>query len=543
MITTTFDWSQEIDQVITKSLVTTFGLDFLLLEDKKGGDVDTIHNVRQGVWATEAEKQNYEQREPYDSHAYHQHETYIQKGRDDKRQQQEGILKDPYRNNANLKQDQNRDLDHVQSAYEIHHDAGRVLAEQNGVELANQESNLSSTLSSINRTKKQHSVDEFLQKLPQTINNRETELLNLKNKLESMPQNTSQQKHEYQKVQDAIRKKQQSLDELKQIDPDEMRKVDEQAREKYNQQINNSYYTSSKFFKSTITASLNNGFRMGARESIGLILAEMWFEFKEQIPNLYAKYKNLGFKMSQFLEDLQQTIINIDDRVKSRFKDILDTFKNSAISGVFSSISTTILNIFITTTKFWGKIIRETWLNIVNISKLVFFNPENLTTGQLAKAAFTILSASIGVVVGMFVNESLIIVDGLPFGAEIRMFLTALATGIVTLGLSYFIQQSPMMQKFWAYLDGFKTKYERMSEHFDEINTELDRYILELTQLEFAIDVIELESFAKNLKQANSELERQVILKQRIEQQNIKLPFEMGNRESTKNWLLSKMKK
>ncbi|MFW1378047.1 hypothetical protein ACEV7K_22790, partial [Vibrio parahaemolyticus] len=26
---------------------TTFGLDFLLFEDKKGGDVATVHNVRQ----------------------------------------------------------------------------------------------------------------------------------------------------------------------------------------------------------------------------------------------------------------------------------------------------------------------------------------------------------------------------------------------------------------------------------------------------------------------------------------------------------------
>ncbi|MCB1658828.1 MAG: DNA repair protein [Pseudomonadales bacterium] len=542
MTTRTFDWSQEIDQVITKSLVTTFGLDFLLLEDKKGGDVDTIHNVRKGIWATEAEKQKCTNLEPYDSQAYHQHPDFIKKGREDKKKQQEGTLKDGYTGQI-ITPEQKRDLDHVISAHEIHHDAGRILAEVDGVELANQESNLSSTLSSINRTKKQHSVDDFVKKIPQTYNNREAELLNLKNKLETMPQNTPQQKHEYQKVQDEIRKKQKSLEELKQISFDEMGEINQQAREEYNQQINKSYYTSSKFFKSTISASLNNGFRMGARESIGLVLAEMWFEFKGQIPNLYHQYKNLGFNISQFLEDVKQTIINIYDRVKLRFKEIIDTFKDSTMSGVFSSISTTILNAFITTTKFWGKIIRETWLNIVKISKLVFFNPENLTTGQLAKAAFTILSASIGVVVGMLVNESLIVVDGLPFGAEIRMFLTALATGIVTLGLSYFIQQSPMMQKIWAYLDGFKTKYERLSEHFDEINTELDRYILELTQLEFAIDVIELESFAKNLKQANSELERQVILKQRIEQQNIKLPFEMGNRESTKNWLLSKMKK
>jgi predicted SnoaL-like aldol condensation-catalyzing enzyme len=542
-MTTTFDWSQEIDQVITKSLVTTFGLDFLLLEDKKGGDVDTIHNVRQEVWATEVEKQKYEKRELYDSHPYHQHENYIKKGREDKRKQQEGTLKDAYRKDENITQQQNRDLDHVVSAYEIHHDAGRILAELDGVELANQDSNLASTLSSINRTKKQLSVDGFLQKSPQTIDNREAAILTLKAKLETMPQNTPQQKHEYQQAQDEIRKKQQSLDELKQTDADTARAKDQQARDPLNQKINHSYYTSSKFFKSTITASLNNGFRMGVRESIGLIFAEMWFEFKEQIPILYAKYKNIGFAINRFLEDLQKTITNIYDRVKSRFKDILESFKNSAISGVFSSISTTILNIFLTTAKSWGKIIRETWLNIINITKLVLFNPENLTTGQLAKAAFKILSASVSIVVGVLVNESLIVVDSLPFGAEVRIFLTALAAGVVTLCLNYFIEQSPMMQKFWAYLDTFKTKYERISEHFDEINTELDRYILELTQLEFAIDVVELDSFAINLKQANSELERHIILKQRIDQQNIKLPFEMGNEDSTKSWLLSKIKK
>ena len=30
-----------------ESLITSFGLDFLLMKDRHGGDVDTIHNVRQ----------------------------------------------------------------------------------------------------------------------------------------------------------------------------------------------------------------------------------------------------------------------------------------------------------------------------------------------------------------------------------------------------------------------------------------------------------------------------------------------------------------
>ncbi|MCS0976199.1 cobalamin adenosyltransferase, partial [Escherichia sp. E4930] len=57
-----FDWTEELHQTMVKSLVTSFGLDFLLLNDRKGGDVDTIHNVRNGIYATEAERQRYEGR-------------------------------------------------------------------------------------------------------------------------------------------------------------------------------------------------------------------------------------------------------------------------------------------------------------------------------------------------------------------------------------------------------------------------------------------------------------------------------------------------
>lgn len=58
----TFNWTEELESAVVKSLTTSFGLDFLLFEDKKGGNVDTIHNVRKGIWATDTEKQRYEQK-------------------------------------------------------------------------------------------------------------------------------------------------------------------------------------------------------------------------------------------------------------------------------------------------------------------------------------------------------------------------------------------------------------------------------------------------------------------------------------------------
>lgn len=64
---TNYNWQKEVNDTIVQSLVTSFGLDFLLLKDKKGGDVDTVHNVRNDIWATEEEKNRYQDRGEYDS--------------------------------------------------------------------------------------------------------------------------------------------------------------------------------------------------------------------------------------------------------------------------------------------------------------------------------------------------------------------------------------------------------------------------------------------------------------------------------------------
>ncbi len=121
-----FDWTEELHQTMVKSLVTSFGLDFLLLNDRKGGDVDTIHNVRNGIYATEAERQRYEGRGDYDSHHYHSHENYIATAREGKRAHQAGTLTDAYTGEV-FASDDKKNLDHIISAKEIHDDPGEFL--------------------------------------------------------------------------------------------------------------------------------------------------------------------------------------------------------------------------------------------------------------------------------------------------------------------------------------------------------------------------------------------------------------------------------
>jgi hypothetical protein len=87
-----YPWAAELEKTVINSLTTSFGLDFLLFKDKFGGDVDTIHNARGGVWATDTEKQKYDERGVYKDvkDSYHQHANYRATGARDAKLQDEG---------------------------------------------------------------------------------------------------------------------------------------------------------------------------------------------------------------------------------------------------------------------------------------------------------------------------------------------------------------------------------------------------------------------------------------------------------------------
>ncbi|MDI2091326.1 hypothetical protein [Commensalibacter oyaizuii] len=182
-------------------------MDFLLITDKTGGDVDTIHNVRKDIYVTKENQSRYKNIGEYDSDKYHQYSNYIETGKKHKKQQKsEDGLQDAYTNKI-LSQKDKRNLDHVISAKEIHDDPGRVLADLNGVELANQKQNLQSTIETVNKSKQEKSVDDFLQSLPANIANKKKIIESKERKLASMPQETPQEKNEYQKLKEKSEKK------------------------------------------------------------------------------------------------------------------------------------------------------------------------------------------------------------------------------------------------------------------------------------------------------------------------------------------------
>jgi len=534
-----YPWAEELEKTVVNSLVTSFGLDFLLFKDKEGGDVDTIHNVRKEVWATDQERQRYEQRGGYNkdvSDAYHKHENYKATGERDEKLQQEGKLHDPYSDRV-MKRNEQRNLDHVISAKEIHGDAGRILAELDGVELANQDSNLQTTLETINKSKKQTPINEYLNKLPGLINVHKETLGKDQQRLASMPRDTPEQQHEVREQEAEIRKIEEKIKRLQSIDPEEMRKRDAAARAPYNQQIERKYYTSSKFLKQTATASGLAGLKMGTRQMLGLVLAEVWFELREQIPVIFEKSKK-NFDFGEFIEGVKETLQGIWRRVQARFQDFLIGFKDGVFAGVLASATTTLFNIFATTQKAGIKIIREMWGQLVKAVKLMIFNPDQLSFVDLCKAVVSVLSVGVATVVGSTAYAQLLPLCSFPFGSELAAFAGALVTGVVTLGLNYFLLYSSVAQKLWAFVESIMP-HAGAVEKFQAINAELDRYLIELSRLEFNLDPDELEKFSHELTACNDEIQRGMLLKEEVAKRGIELPYEMGNSASTRKWLAS----
>lgn len=578
-----FDWTGELEKTVVNSLVTTFGLDFLLFEDKRGGDVDTVLKARE--YQKEIKKNgsstihvsnelasqldsNGRNIDPYKKVKYDQQgnvqkdgkgkvkkeddyhgrsESYKTRKDKDKEKEDLGAMIDGYTgkkiNAGDIKKERNgkefkyvTELDHVVAASEVHDDLGRILSGLDGVELANSEDNLVSTHWVINNEKNDHNFETFLEKggvRDQRVEKMAQEITQKKSELN----NSNLSQEERAKKEKELRILERKKDILENLD-EKCLQIEKDSRDKYNKKINYEYYTNSEFFKSTAVAASQAGLKMGTRQALGLVFAEIWFELRERIPEIYRELKQ-KFTISKFLEKIAKTLKNIFERVKERFKDLLTAFKDGAIAGFFGSISTTIMNMFLVSEKMVVKLIREMWNSIVSAIKLIAFNPENLNAKELFKGVLKILSAGLAVLLGTMLNAHLNTILVFPMGDLIGAFLSALATGIMTLAFGYFIENGFSLKKIWDMLTSYKTKYEVMAEHMAEINAELDRYLLEWAKIEFNLNPNEIAEFADSLEACNSELERTVVLKKEITRRNIDLPFELGNEQSTRNWLAS----
>lgn len=520
------DLLKQYEGVLIKSLITSFGLDLLFIQDRHGGDVDTIHNVRAAHngdtrfdgYANKQNQINYDLNGNYDkkkSSKYHSDPNYIAQNRTGSIQKKQGTLVDVYTGKT-VARNADIDLDHVISAKEIQNDPGRVLAGLDGVTLANQSTNLKHTNRSINRSKGAKTTQEFTSLLNEKRAERQGRIIELKSQSQ---------------LNDRDRKELNKLTQLESVDAKKMENAEKIAREHYDQQISKEYYSSSKFLNDTIQASYKLGFNMGIKQALGIILAEVIILIKKEIPQLVKTMKN-EFKLGLFFQKISEIIKQAFINVQTKYKEIIQGFANGVLSGILASLVTTLINIFVTSAKHVVKIIRESLSTIVEALNILIINPDNLPYGEVLKTVAILLSTGMSVILGTIVTEAMSKIPALNIpiiGEVLTTFIGASVTGLMSVSLLYYIENSKQIKKIVDWLNQFKSSFDHKLDYFKKVHAALIAYVAELENIDldyFKLQVEMTNEIANQIEHTTSDQEINSTLSNIVEKYNVYLAYD-----------------
>ena len=413
---------QQCQQSVISSIVGPLGLGALISAyDKNGGNVDTLHNVEKGVYSSESERRRYEDRESYDSTVYHSDPNYIARNRELNAQKKDQGVEDAYSGKKLTSKDAT-DLDHVVAANEIHNDPRRFLAEMDGKALANTESNLVMTTSSVNRSKKAKRMDEFVAQQQQKKAARQERIKAL-----SAQENLS----------DQDRKELQKLKEFEALDEERMLRADEIARSEITKQLNKAYYTSTKFAKNVaITSGIEAG-KMGLQQAFGLLLTDFFSALFEEVRDSYNNGFQEGVDASGFFEAVAIRCERVAITVVADWRNVVTAFRDGAMSGFLSNLFTTAINAFATTAKNLVRIIREGTLSILRAIKILLFRPEGMTFSEAMDSALKLIITGALTIGGIALDEYLRkvllpLMSGIPVISDFSNILVTILSGGLT---------------------------------------------------------------------------------------------------------------
>lgn len=420
---------------VMDSIIKPFGLAGILFEDKIGGNVDTIHNVRnkdkrynngQGIYATEENKKRYEDRSKYDYDEYHDKNPNYKKHKEhvEELKKNNQTIIDAY-TKLEIGNDAVVSIQHNVSASHISNDPAVSLARANGAEIANEDSNLCYINGQLNSSIKSDSPSEYIDRM-KSLKNPEAR----QNMLNYLNDKTKPLTPEEEKAKRLLEQKNAIVE-----NEEEVRQLENNAKKNIDRKLNTKYYTSKEFRSNLGKTSTVEGLKMGTQQGIGLLVREFALATFSEAKDIFSNRHNIKLN-SQFVQSLKERFERISKRVMSKWKDVVAAFGHGAISGFFSNLITVIINTFLTTGKRAVKMVREGFYSLLRALKILMLHPDNMSREEAAHEATKLLASGLIVSGGVAIEE--VLQKSLTSIPIIGMFSDIIATvilGIVT-GLS-----------------------------------------------------------------------------------------------------------
>lgn len=489
----------EYERVILHSLVTSFGLDFLV-HDQRGGDVDTVRGVHEtGTFKNLTYAQKYDERGEYSAHDYHSDGSYREVTAEAQRQfNKTGTpIDDTYAPgnllyfNKGAGPWRRASLDHIIAAHEVHDDPVRILADLDGISLANDPENLRYTSLSLNTKMSDMTIDEFIlwcDKHPDKVN------WNGK-KGATLP------------------------DEVKR----RLREEDARAREHYKARIAKSYYTSPQFYADAIAAVKKRGLEMGTQQVLGFVFLEIYYSCKNELGAVSP-----GSDFKECFEAITRGIPKGLDNARLQYKGLMSRFAQGFWAGALASLTTTLCNIFFTTEKNIVRYIRQGYAAVVQAGNVLLINPDDLFLGDQLKMAAVILGSGASVIAGTYVGDlmSKTSFASMPeVGPTVTRFVSVLVSGLLSCTMLILLDRSKLVNTLVGKMNQYATvehSVKETSNAFECIVAELEEFDIDT----FSAQCLQYGLMAKKIDEASSKEELNQLLSEILAASGIGLPWE-----------------
>ena len=391
---------------VINSIVTPFGLGKIVAAyDKVGGNVTTVHNANQNIYANEKDKYK---REDYTNTKNSDGKQFAGQGKNSVGSQ---FTKNQMDSNDNvidaytgkIQKADTTSPDHIESLSQYHKNGGFMQNNTKKADFATDEKNLALTDRSINQSMRDFDKKDWLEKEKDGIKNKDRYDIDEK------------------KLQEAIERGKVTAEEHLPTNPEKAQ-----------------YY-----LKNSATTGVSESAKMGLQQALGAILVEFFTALFDEIIDIYNNSFSKGFDDQSFLNVLKARIKRIGKKLSKKWKDFIKSFKDEAISGFISNLVTTLTNMFVTTGKRIVRIIREGIFSLFKAIKILLFPPDNLSFSDALQEAKKLIASGLIISVGVILEEY---VDKLikttvflePFADVLTSILIGGITGIsVSLAIYY----------------------------------------------------------------------------------------------------------
>lgn len=380
----------DCQQQVISQIIGPFGLSTAMFEDRNGGSVTTLRNFSREDADYIADKDvvsHKQSRKDYDR------EEYSDPAFAKKSQEYRAKGKDGYTGKNVAPEDM--DLDHVTSLKTISKNKKVHLALETGESLervkkiANSEENLVATHKSINRSKRDGSLDKLAE--------RKGEEYELDPELVAQAKQTSEE-HIASTVDTALMNKQ-GMELLQ---------------------------TGGK-----------QAAMMGMRQALGVLLTELVYGLFNEFKVLIKQGVEAG---KTLFEEIRQRLARVIESVVKKIPDVVGQMFQGGISGFMSNMLTFLINNFLSTAKRFVTVIREGLLGLFRAFRMIFFPPKHMTGDQALQEGLKILTTVVVTSVGLLLNETAAtFMATVPFLKPFADLITPVLTGIMAGLLSAFL--------------------------------------------------------------------------------------------------------